>query len=296
MLLVGFTPNLGLAVTYITVFALLSILHTVLCIRGRNWWGFIAVVGGLCQVAGWSGRLAGMLYIRVSISPLIEFAGHFNPYGLGPYLCQQVTLVIGPVFWSAFCYTLMGKLIPKVGAQYSRFKPRTFIIFFIVVDVVCLVLQGIGGGMCGQAGDSGDDDLLSKSLSFPFESQADLCLELGQSIYLAGISVQLANTVLFAGLTYDYFRKMKKETQQSVKATGGIPVFRLYVGVMIVNFLIVLRNCLSVFAFHLLSIADSCCSREAELSEGFDGKLATVEVYVACLDALPMVFAFCALA
>ena len=61
----------------------------------------------------------------------------------------------------------MGKLIPKAGAQYSRFKPRTFIIFFIAVDVVCLVLQGTGGAMCGQAGADGDNDLLSESFPFP---------------------------------------------------------------------------------------------------------------------------------
>jgi len=244
----GFIPNIPLSVIYIVVFSLLTMLHLFLTVRSRIWWGLVAVVGGLCEIAGWSGRLAG----------------HWKPEGLACYLLQQVCLVIGPVFFSATCYALMGKLIPRVGSQWSRFKPKTFIIFFVVVDVVCLILQGTGGAMCGQAGGEGNDELLKT----------------GQSIYLAGISVQLFNTVLFAVLTWDYFRQMKKDTNQSVKSFGGLPVFRVYLGVMLVNFLIVFRN-----GF-----------REAELSEGFDGRLATVEVYVACLDALPMVIAFAALA
>jgi len=244
----GFIPNVALSVTYIVVFSLLVLLHLFLTVRGRIWWGLVAVIGGICEVIGWGGRLGG----------------HYSPEGLNFYLLQQVTLVIGPVFWSATCYTIMGKLIPRVGSQWSRFKPRTFIIFFIIVDIVCLALQGTGGALCGLAAANGDSQMLST----------------GQSIYLSGISVQLFNTVLFAVLTWDYFRRMKKDTQKSVKATGGVPVWKAYVGVMIVNLLIVLRN-----GF-----------REAELSEGFDGRLATVEVYVACLDALPMVFAFAALA
>lgn len=63
------------------------------------------------------------------------------------------------------------------------------------------------------------------------------------------------------------------------------------------------RQCAYRISQWLVSLSPRTCtvlialySREAELSEGFDGRLATVEPYVACLDALPMAIAFAALA
>lgn len=38
-----------------------------------------------------------------------------------------------------------------LGPEYSRLSPRNYVIVFVVIDVLSLILQGVGGGMSGAA-------------------------------------------------------------------------------------------------------------------------------------------------
>ena len=71
---------------------------------------------------------------------------------------------------------MFGRMTILLGTEYSRLKPRNYWIFFIVVDVLSLILQGVGGGLSGEAAASGGGNLLA-----------------GRDVYLAGISFQLFN-------------------------------------------------------------------------------------------------------
>ena len=68
-------------------------------------------------------------------------------------------------------------------------------------------------------------------------------VELGRKIYLSGICFQLANTILFAYLVFEYFWRMKKESQVGFREYDK-PLQRLAVGLTVVNVLIIVRNIL----------------------------------------------------
>lgn len=286
----GFTPNLAFNASFLAIFGALTVLHTVLTVLQRrrdpldghivthgSWWrrhhvlgwGWITVVGGIGEIIGWAGRLWG----------------HFDDTSLNAYLINQVCLAISPVFFSASCYVAFGLLIQILGPQYSRLKPRLYVIVFVVIDVLSLILQGIGGGMSGAAagGDSGAN------------------LQTGRDIYLAGISFQLFNMLVFAYLVVEYLVRLHRAgglfhhvakpnggsaAGQATPTTITIDTVRerraiklIVLGLAITTTMIVMRN------FY----------RDVELGEGFDGFLATRENYF-LLDAIPMVIAMIALA
>ena len=82
------------------------------------------------------------------------------------------------------------KMITIVGVQWSRFKPRQYVIFFVIIDVICLVLQGTGGGMSGSSGHSIHLHSLPEADRNTADSGNNDTLQTGKSIYLAGISVR----------------------------------------------------------------------------------------------------------
>lgn len=65
---------------------------------------------------------------------------------VGGFHCTNPSLIIGPVFFSAWDYTLLGMCIRHLGPQYSLLGPKWYIIVFVIADIVSLVLQAIGGG------------------------------------------------------------------------------------------------------------------------------------------------------
>lgn len=56
------------------------------------------------------------------------------------------SLILGPVFFSAWDYTILGHCIKVLGPQYSLIKPNMYLIIFIIADIISLVLQAVGGG------------------------------------------------------------------------------------------------------------------------------------------------------
>jgi len=54
---------------------------------------------------------------------------------------------MGPVFFSAWVYTLLGMIIHRLkGYRYSLIPANLYLVVFIVSDLVALILQAIGGG------------------------------------------------------------------------------------------------------------------------------------------------------
>jgi hypothetical protein len=147
---------LALGIVFIVLFSLLTIAHLALTIKSRVWWLLFLVVGGICQIVGWSGRLASAI----------------NVYSLNAFLLQQILLVLGPVFFSAVCYALLGSMVrPRkviaegeptdiadhstqviaIGRQYSVLPPAWYTIIFVIVDVISIAIQASGGGLAASS-------------------------------------------------------------------------------------------------------------------------------------------------
>lgn len=93
---------------------------------------------------------------------------------------------MAPVFFSAYCYAVLGSAIHKLGAQYSVLPANWYFIVFITADIISLVLQAIGGG---QAAASASDHAPTQTAT---------------NIMVVGIIFQLVTMGVFILLGVDF--------------------------------------------------------------------------------------------
>ncbi|KAL7419921.1 hypothetical protein Q5752_005839 [Cryptotrichosporon argae] len=273
--LYGYTPSEAWAITFIVLFTVSAAVHCVQAWRARQWVIYPSLVlGALIEVLGWSGRLWSSK----------------NLYLLTPYLMQICTLIMAPVWFSAYCYTALGQAIARLGPEYSVLPPRWYFIVFLTADVVSLVLQAIGGGQAAAAA----------SRAAPTKSAT--------KIMLAGIVFQLASMFIFLVLGADFvFRKLgdrpyafrtrrvRRASGQSEKALGNVESgsedhagaahaddanerrgwWFFLAAVMISSIMIVLRGFM----------------RSVELGQGWTGYVMKHQIFQNVLDGIPMVIA-----
>lgn len=84
---------------------------------------------------------------------------------------DKSSLILGPAFFSAWAYTILGYCIITLGPAFSLLKPKAYIAIFVTADIVCLILQAIGGGMAAvkakTGGGTGPPTKISKSITLP---------------------------------------------------------------------------------------------------------------------------------
>ena len=113
----------------------------------------------------------------LNVSPL--------PYDLFRHILR-CRLIMAPVFFSAWDYTLLGVAIRKLGPQYSVLRPRYYLILFLTIDVLSLVLQAIGGGKASSSAATG----------VPTQSATN--------IMVVGIVIQMVAMFVFVALALDF--------------------------------------------------------------------------------------------
>ena len=146
-------------------------LHSYQAYRAKYWVVYpTLVLGCLTEILGWSARLWS----------------NQNVLLLTPFLMQISTLIMAPVFFSAFDYIILGVAIRRLGPQYSVLRPGWYLTIFLTADVISLVLQAVGGG---QASASAGDGA-------PTQTATD--------IMVAGIIFQLISMGVFVLLGLDF--------------------------------------------------------------------------------------------
>lgn len=76
---------------------------------------------------------------------------HNNPFNDNNFLIYLVCVTIAPAFLTAGIYLCLARIVTVYGAQFSRFRPRTYTLIFCTFDFFSLVLQGLGGGIASTA-------------------------------------------------------------------------------------------------------------------------------------------------
>ncbi|KAH7140260.1 RTA1 like protein-domain-containing protein [Dactylonectria estremocensis] len=172
-----YIPSLSANVVLLVLFALIGIVHGYLGFRWKSW-GFMAgmLAGCAAELVGYAGRI--ML--------------HDNPFQYQGFMIQIVCLTFAPVFYTASIYITLSKTIEFLDASISRVKPKFFYWFFIPFDLLCLVLQALGGGM--SAGSDGSST--------------------GVDISMAGLVLQVIILVLFIIVFADYMWRYWQTGQQ----------------------------------------------------------------------------------
>ncbi|EIM90022.1 RTA1-domain-containing protein [Stereum hirsutum FP-91666 SS1] len=124
----GYIPTEWVCALFIALFGLSTLIHVLEAARSRLWWLFpTAVLAGLIECIGWSGRLWSSK----------------NPIAGDPFLMQFI----------AANFIILGRLIALLGENYSRLSSKRYTQLFLTCDIIALVVQGTGGGIASSADD-----------------------------------------------------------------------------------------------------------------------------------------------
>ncbi|KAI1774485.1 RTA1 like protein-domain-containing protein [Hypoxylon cercidicola] len=137
----GYLPSLAAGIVFCVLFGIGFFGHALQTIRLRRWTSALLTIGALTELIGWIGRTWSAEC----------------PYNENAFLIQIVTLIIGPVFFTAALYVLLGAFIAILGRKYSLISARMYTIIFLSCDVVSLVIQAAGGAIAFSAASSQDD-------------------------------------------------------------------------------------------------------------------------------------------
>ncbi|KAJ7793298.1 RTA1 like protein-domain-containing protein [Mycena olivaceomarginata] len=121
----GYIPHESIAIVFLTLFGISTLLHVGQATYYRTWWLLpTAALCGLTELLGWSGRLWS------AISPTADT----------PFLIQISTTIMAPTPLLAANFMIFSRIIQQLGTSYSRLTPK-----WCTCDIIALVIQGVGG-------------------------------------------------------------------------------------------------------------------------------------------------------
>ncbi|KAJ7683982.1 RTA1-domain-containing protein [Mycena rosella] len=190
-----------------------------------------------------------------------RFGLHVHPDSKGIYIIEYLFVVLSPCAFIAAEYVLLGRLARYLGCdKYLMVSPRRITIVFISSDITTFLVQAAGGSV----------SISSNTLSLA---------QTGSNIFLAGLVLQLASFLTFTCIFFVFIHRVRtrEPATWTMNASGKWHQdWRTLAGAMVFSFLGILIR--SVY-------------RVAELSQGFDGHLATTEPFFYGLDTLPLFIA-----
>ncbi|KAH8108532.1 RTA1-domain-containing protein [Phellopilus nigrolimitatus] len=238
----GYIPTEWICITFVSLFGISTFLHLVEAIYFRIWWLLPTVIlAGIGETIGWSGRLWS--------------SQTFDGNASVPYLMQISSTIIAPTPLVAANFIILGRIIQKLGPQYSRLKPRMYTIVFCSVDIAALVVQAVGGASASSATtDSGAED--------------------GAHIMLAGIIIQLVAITFYVTLAAEFlFRYSTKRPFRGPAAGDAEGTLDHRSRLMIIG-----------LGISTLLIFIRAVYRTIELADGWTGDVLRTQVFFDVLD------------
>ncbi|KIV99821.1 uncharacterized protein PV09_08492 [Verruconis gallopava] len=239
--LYGYKPELAAGIVFSVLFFISMVAHFVQGWMKRTWWTAVFAVGALTELIGWAGRTWSSQC----------------PSNLNAFLMQICTLIIGPTFFTAGIYVILGRLINLTGGKgkTSIISSRMYLFIFCTCDVISLVIQAIGGAQASAA----------VSATPPRRSKT------GTNIMVGGIVFQMASITVFAFFFVDFLRR-------AVKLGTGILTRDIKTLIWATTFSGALIYVRSIY-------------RTVELAQGWTGYLITHEGYFLGFDGALMILA-----
>ncbi|KIY64060.1 RTA1 like protein [Cylindrobasidium torrendii FP15055 ss-10] len=246
--------------TFVSLFGLATVLHLGLGLRARMWWALPTMMAcALTESIGWSGRVWSS----------------YDPLNSSAFQMQICTTIMAPTFLIASNFIILGKIINRLGPQYSRMSLRAYSILFLSCDIVALVIQAIGGAFASSA------DTLEAANQ-------------GGNIMLGGIAFQLAvisfYSIFAAEFMTRYFLRKPVHDRFQLKKASKPDVekpFENHRGVLTRRLSIMLLVLLAEIVFlYVRSVY-----RTVELTDGWNGTIISTQVYFNVFDGAMMVLA-----
>ncbi|SNX85479.1 uncharacterized protein MEPE_04188 [Melanopsichium pennsylvanicum] len=239
----GFQPELWVGIVFSTLFGLEVLIHTGLLFYHRFFPKFmiVAITAACGELAGWIARTYG----------------HNDPFDRNGYIAQIICLILSPAFISAVNYLAFQHIMDVFGHKWSRISRKWYVLAFCAGDLASLVVQAVGGALSAEA---------------DTESQ----INLGKSVMIAGVSVQVAVTAPFMLLYLDYNLRRLREWASIPRDERPHKKLEIFTGIIGVSTLFILVRCIY---------------RIVEMADGWVGYLATTPVYFDVLDGLMILLA-----
>lgn len=274
----SYVMNRGVNIFYLVMFFLISMFNIGMLYKSRyHWYNITFICGFLLEFIGFLGRvLSSTDYTNINY-----------------YLLQYAPLTISAAFLMGGIYFIFAQNVVLYGREYTVLKPMWYSYFFVASDILCLLVQGTGGGMASSA---------TKNKTNP---------KPGKWIMFAGVLAQVISMSVFLVFWFNflwrlYFRHSKDiDDSHKLKKKGPLnfirlllhlPSTHLYKQTQLERFYapkyIELRQRKLVPYFPLaitvsvIAIYIRCIYRVIELKQGFTGYLITHEVYIMVLDVL----------
>jgi len=192
-------------------------------------------------------------------SPLFSFANVWY---------RGVTLIIGPTPLVAANFILLGRIIRRLGPQYSRLTPRRYAIIFVSCDIIALLVQGAGGSIASGAQNS--------------VSQANL----GGHVALGGTIFQLVSIIAYCALAVEFLARYTwdRPVLRSVPVPSEVPrgamdkrLMRMLQAMLVMTIFILIRTIYRVIEF--VSGWNGTVISTEWLFNVFDGTMITLAMF-----------------
>ncbi|GLB33878.1 putative RTA1 like protein [Lyophyllum shimeji] len=191
----------------------------------------------------------------------VRFALHVHPESQGWYITEYLFVVLSPCAFIAADYVLLGRIASHLdSARFLLLPARRITAVFVSSDITTFLIQAIGGA-------------LSVSANAPARALA------GSHIFLAGLTIQLFSFFLFTCVYLLFLYRLYRHTPLTWAKDRGEPWYKDW------------RTLAFALIISCIGILIRSGFRVVELSEGFQGRLATSEAFFYGLDTLPLFIA-----
>ena len=210
-----YEPSLAAAASFCALFLISTILHFYQTIRTRAWYTIPLLLGCLCEVIGYIGRILS--------------ANQAPDYALGPYIIQSILLLIAPPLIAATIYMIMGYVILATdGESHSLIRKKFLTKIFVIGDIISFMVQSAGAGLLSK----GEED--SKKA--------------GNWIVIGGLAIQIIFFGFFMVVTLNFWSRMQARPTAQSQTTQVRWRLQLLV-LFLASFLIMVRSIFRVVEY-----------------------------------------------
>ena len=180
--LFGYKPMLAPNAVFLALYALTTIVHIIQVFIYREWWLFILPIGTLAEVGGYIPRILGRDHEKLMDPDKMR----------DTYVATMCLLIITPCLFAAVHFTTLGRVTTLFPRKYVFIRPIFIMPLFVTIDVISLVVQGVGAGSSATA-DSDED------------------AKPGSHVTEAGVAVQLFGYLIYMILLLTFCRAVRKD-------------------------------------------------------------------------------------
>ncbi|KAJ6461190.1 RTA1 like protein-domain-containing protein [Mycena vitilis] len=246
-----FVPAVTPALVGLVLYALSGVVHWIQFFRMGKPFMLALAIGMITMAVGFA--------VRILV--------HSSSTSLGLNIATTLLILLSPCLYLALDYMILGRLAVLFGPEVSKkamlIAPTRIATIFVWSDVGTFLIQAVGGAMS-----------TSSNIN---------TIDLGNTIVIVGLGIQLASFGLFTTLVIFFGLRVRKHFPHVWHATGS-KAFAPFSSAPVADWhLLYYTLCLSCVSILIRSIF-----RMAEFIQGHKGYISTHEAFFYCFDALPL--------